>query len=231
MTRQRLTATPPAKLNASLLDRARAAPTRPLKSRYAVSQTSVPVTGRVVPTGTSVCDAAAQVTDAMPVLMHLIMHQERRRFIFIPMNPVTSEEAASGLVSSAEMAYLPELLGCLLPAVTAAWLFYFAELSRARLVIANGKRIPVIFFNPLVSVVLFTILVHLCLWVRLPLVSLCSLGNMSIRNLAACNVFNGTYRYMKDLSTLESCRPAKVRADRHGSLVLPTGAMYTFLDS
>ena len=83
-----------AKLNASLLDRTRAAPTRPLNSRYAVGTTLVPVTGRVVPTDMSVCDAAAQVTDATPVLTHLIMHQERRRFIFILTNPVTSEEAA-----------------------------------------------------------------------------------------------------------------------------------------
>ena len=42
--------------------------------------------------------------------------------------------------------------------------------------------------------------------------SLCSLGNMSVRNSAACNVFNGKYCYMKDLSTLESCRPAEIRA-------------------
>ena len=40
--------------------------------------------------------------------------------------------------------------------------------------------------------------------------SLYSLGNMSVRNLAACNVFNGKYPYMKDLSTLESCCPAEL---------------------
>ena len=42
--------------------------------------------------------------------------------------------------------------------------------------------------------------------------SLYSLENMSVRNLVACHVFNGKYLYMKDLSTLESCRSAEGRA-------------------
>ena len=39
-----------------------------------------------------------------------------------------------------------------------------------------------------------------------------SVDNVSVRNLAACNVFNGKYRYLKDLPTLKSCRTAEARA-------------------